>query len=138
MTKATIKYLLSISILLLGLSNQLSAYNNGKHASFVPVQHLKEPKLLKQQQALAAAFSSISSGQEKTFFDYDEENVEEEDDHALVSNHQLASPFIAPKLFYSWYAVLSVLTTSKVLHFSKHIQHFSLNKLFIVFSVFRI
>ncbi len=139
MTKATFKYLLSISILLLGLSNQLSARTNRDIAFFGPVKNISVGT---HQHGLTNIFTAVSfENRENLFFDCEEEHEEDDDDKEsyLSQKKNLVNTYLAAAPFFSWYTKLFlVLNTSQVLHFGKHFSHFPLYKLFIVFSVFRI
>lgn len=137
MTKAVLKYLLSISILLLGLSNQLSAKTNRESAFIVPHKHISFGN---QHQGIANIFTSVSfDNRENLFYDYEEEHEEDEEKSSISQKKNTVNPYVAAAPFYNWYAKLFlVLNTSQVLHFGKHFSHYPLYKLFIVFSVFRI
>lgn len=138
MTKAIFKYLLSISILLLGLSNQLSARTNREVAFFAPVKNIS---VNNHQPDLVNIFTTIShDNRENLFYDSEEEHKEDDDEESYISHKKnVANTYITSSPFYNWYAKLFlVLNTSQVLHFGKHFSHYPLYKLFIVFSVFRI
>lgn len=72
-------------------------------------------------------------------YGYNEEHEEEDKECFISHKKDLTNAYFSSAPFYNWYTKLFlVLNTSQVLHFGKHFSHYSLNKLFVVFRVFRI
>ncbi|WP_026993733.1 hypothetical protein [Flectobacillus major] len=141
MNKAYIKYLIPLCILLLGFSGQLTANMQKERVFYTPIKSLHEIKLVGNNfhQVPTASLSRVvsSESKEKLFY-FDEEQEEDEKESFTLYKKSLANSNVSSAIFYSWYAIVSLFNTSPVLHFGKHFSQYPLNKLFIVFRVFRI
>jgi hypothetical protein len=126
----------------LNFSGQLDANVYRQCASHHPIEkHHASPddNIGNLQRYFNVAFSStLSDGSENILFDYDEKIEEDRKGSIISQKKNVENAHISSALFYSWYNKFFFLSNIKVLHFSKHLSHFSYHKLFIVFQVFRI
>ena len=146
MMKAQIKYLVTLCILLLGVSGQLTDANS--HTISVASHHpIINPHASSddnignlQGNVITTTFTSASfDSKENTFFEYSEEVEEDEESDSIIPQKKNSeNTYLSSTLFYSWYSNFLLLSNTQALHFSKHLFHFSYSKLFIVFQVFRI
>ncbi len=142
MIKAISKYILSLIILLLGLSNQLSAFSSKESIYIAPTQRFKNANTEAdiQNRNLAIVFTSNEAeSRGNLLYDCSEEQEEDDDEKTIIShkkNH--ANTCLCFSSFYGAFTRLSALLSPQVLHFGKHFSQYPLQKLFIVFGVFRI
>lgn len=139
MTKALIKYLIPIYILLLSIDGQLSAHMRNESASVFPSKSLPETCfVLDFSHPARASFLPSVDRLENVF--YDNEHIEEEDDDDTFRTHKktVCGSDIFTAFFYKWDSALFKFKTPKILHFCKHLLQFSPDKLYIAFCVFRI
>ncbi len=142
MIKAISKYILSLIVLLLGLSNQLSAFSNKTSTYIAPTQSFKNVNVAKDIHVrnLTTIFSSnVADSRGSIFYDYSEEQEEDDDEKCIVTHKKhYPNAYISSTPFYHSFTKLFLFNTSQVLHFGKHFSQYPLNKLFVVFRVFRI
>ncbi|MEA5140162.1 hypothetical protein [Arcicella rigui] len=142
MIKAISKYLLSICILLLGVTNHLHAQKQKDSAFYSPIKPRKDTRhasLNTQHRNLTSVATSTSfDNRVNIVYGYSEEH--EEDEKECIASHKknIAKAYFHSAYFYNWYTKLFLFNTSQVLHFGKHFSQYPLNKLFVVFRVFRI
>jgi hypothetical protein len=142
MVKSHIKYLLSLCILLLSISNQLDINAQSKSAfhllteNFSPISgdNLSNLRINARTNVISAA----SNSKESTLFNYAEEVEEDKKDGIISQKKNSENTNISSTLFSSWYNKFPLLSKSTVLRFGKQFFHFSYHKLFIIFQVFRI
>jgi hypothetical protein len=142
MIKAHIKYLFSICILLLSVTNQLHAQTHKESAFYSPIKARKDTRhasLNTQHRNLTSITTSVAfDNREKLLYGYSEEHEEDEKECIVTHKKNVANAYFCSTYFYNWYTKLFLINTSQALRFGKHFSHYPLNKLFIVFSVFRI
>lgn len=142
MIKAHIKYLFSICILLLGVTNQQHPQKQKDGAFYSPIKPRKDTRhasLNTQHRNLTSVSTSVSFDNRENFlYGYSEEHEEDEKECIATHKKNAAKAYFHSAYFYHWYTKLFLVNTSQVLHFGKHFSNYPLNKLFIVFSVFRI
>jgi hypothetical protein len=138
MTKALMKYLLSLCILLLSGYGHLYAqpHQEGTTHPLKGVVHAASIGTLQHDLAAILKVSKPSAEKERNNL-YSTESEKEEDEslsfHKIVDNtHFIAAVFYAHALA----LLLSVL--ARVLHFCKHFSYFSSHRLYLIFRVFRI
>lgn len=145
MIKTRAKYLITLCILLLSFSEQLVIHLSCENGC-VSYQKIKKTTTSNkvsagtQQSTLAFIFPSpVSGNRENILFDSDEKVEEDDEKNASTSSKKnlgtIQSLFTS---LYNSYAKFFFLKNSQVLHFYENLSHFSHNKLFIVFQVFRI
>ena len=139
MLKAYTKYILTICVLLLSVSSRSSAETHSKgELDYAAENHLVVlncADVHTETDGLRSTFKSFSSvNREEFFFDCDEESEEK---NLILHKKSLSDNNITSIFFYNWYWSI-IHKATKVLFSYKDILYFSLNKLYVVFSVFRI
>ncbi len=138
MKKAYSKYLLSLSILLLSLVSQAHKSDillASKGTLSVADAVANQQKSFATHQVFFAAKYSLET-KDKALFDAEEEVEEKEGLETSKRTADVQQHFTS--LFYNWYQHYILLNTLQSLPSRKHCLHFSSNKLFIMFRVFRI
>lgn len=137
MVKASVKYLLTLCILLLSVTNQLTAYTQKGAVSFLPQKTLHTSKDFHLDASHQLTFTSFSAdSKENSLFFCEEDNVEEDEDRFVL--HKKYSETPCASSFYTWNRLLILLNFPQVLLSYKHFIFFTPNKLFVIFRVFRI
>ncbi len=142
MIKALFKYLAILCILLLSVSGQLVVNTLYSSASYQQVKNQTFSENVdadvRQSNFTSISPSSIFNNKENFLLECNEEFEEDDEDNVISQKRNIENPFIVSPLFNNNYTKLFFLKNPQALHFSKHFSHFSYNKLFIVFQVFRI
>lgn len=142
MIKALIKYLAILCILVLSVSGQLLANTPYSSASYQQVKNQTFSENVdadaRQSNFTSISPSSIFNNKEKFLLECNEKFEEDDKDNVISDKRNAENLFILFSIFNNNYTKLFFFKNPQALHFSKHFSHFSYNKLFIVFQVFRI
>lgn len=142
MIKTRAKYFLTLCILLLSFSEQAIVHSCYEHVSYQKIKNTttsNEVSAGTQQSILAFIFPSpVSGNKENILFDSDEKIEEDEKSASTSSKKNLGTAHSIFISLYDSYAKFFFLKNPQTLLFRENLSHFSHNKLFIVFQVFRI
>ena len=142
MTKTRAKYFITLCILLLSFSEQATVHSCYERVSYQKIKNTttsNEVSAGTQQSILAFIFPSpVSGNKENILFDSDEKIEEDEKSASTSSKKNLGTAHSIFISLYDSYAKFFFLKNPQTLLFSENLSHFSHNKLFIVFQVFRI
>lgn len=137
MMKASVKYLLTLCILLLSVTNQLTAHTQKGGVSFLSQKTLHTSKDLRLDANHQLTITSFSTdGKDNSLFFCEEDNVEEDEERFVLQKKHSEIPCASS--FYAWNRLLILLNFPQVLLSYKHFIFFTPNKLFVIFRVFRI
>lgn len=139
MVKASIKYLLILCILMLSVINQLTAFTHSGNTAFLPQKWLQDSRYIRPETGHHISITPfLIEKKENSLLYFEEDKVEDEDDHSIFQKKQLNNSNLFPILFYHWNYSLVLLNFPKVLFSYKHFISLTSNKLFVIFGVFRI